>query len=94
MTPWSGTIYNGVSHYKITGRAAATDYTVTIRNLTANLSLWVYDDGTFQNLLCTSTEPGTVDETCVGQTTTGELHMRVTIQPDVLGATFAVDVTP
>lgn len=93
-TPWSGTIYNGPSYYQITGRAAATDYTVTISGLTANLDLRVYDDGTFQNELCASTQLGLVDETCVVQTTTGELHIRVLATFNVFGATFSLDVTP
>jgi hypothetical protein len=93
-TPWSGTIYNGPSYYKITGRAAGTDHTVTISNLTGDLTLWVYDDGAFQNQLCWSSQLGTVDETCVVQTTTGELHTRVTASFYVLGATFSLDVAP
>ena len=93
-TPWSGTVYNGPSYYKITGRAAATDYTVTISDLTENLSLWVYDGATFQNQLCLSSQLGTVDETCVVQTSTGELHLRVTAAFNVRGATFSLDATP
>jgi hypothetical protein len=94
VTPWSGTIYNRPSHYKITGRAAATDYTVTISDLTANLTLWVYEDGTYLSSICGSSQDGTVDESCVVQTTTGELHMRVTAASSVFGATFSMDVTP
>jgi hypothetical protein len=92
--PWSGTIYNGPSYYRITGRAPATDHTVTISNLTANLDLLVYEEDTLQTLLCSSRELGSVDESCVVQTTTGELHIRVLASFSVFGATFTLDVTP
>jgi hypothetical protein len=95
VTPWSGSLYKDNSYYKITGLAAATDYTVTIRDLTDDLSLYVYDDVTLNNRLCLSTQNGTVDKTCVVQTTTGELHIRVGWgNGSVRGATFSLDVTP
>ena len=94
-TPWSGSLFKDNSYYKIAGLAAATDYTVTISNLTDNLSLYVYDDVTLNNRICFSTQIGTVDETCVVQTTTGELHIRVGWgDGSVRGATFSLDVTP
>jgi hypothetical protein len=93
-TPYAGTIYNGPSYYVFIGLAAGTDYTVTISLLTADLVLWVYDDGAFQNQLCYSNEAGTADETCVVQTATGEIHLRVTGASVVLGATFLVTLSP
>ncbi len=93
-TPWPGTIYDGPSQYKITGLAAATDYTVTIFNLTDNLGLVVYDEGTYQVPLCSSNQLGIVDETCVVQTTTGELYIWIKIQYGLKGATFSLNVVP
>jgi hypothetical protein len=94
ITPWSGTIYNGPCYYKITGLPMATDLTVAISNLTANLELWVYGDAAFQGQLCSSMQLGTADETCVVRTTTGELYIRVTAAFNVLGATFLLDAVP
>jgi hypothetical protein len=95
VTPWSGSLYKDNSYYKITGLAAATDYTVTISDLTDNLSLYVCDDVTQNNQLCFSTQLGTVDETCVVQTATGELHIRVGWgNGSVRSVTFSLDVTP
>lgn len=94
FTPWSGTVYNGPSRYKITSRAAGTDYTVEISNLSADLNLRVFDQSDLQNLLCASIQIGTVDETCVVQTTTGELYMLVSAGFNVFGSTFSMDVTP
>jgi hypothetical protein len=93
-TPWSGTVYNGPSHYLVTGRAAATDYTVTLSNLSDNLDLLVYDNGAPQTLLCDSRTLGSVDETCDVQTTTGELYVRVLATFNVFGATFTLNITP
>jgi hypothetical protein len=92
--PWSGTIYNGPSHYLITGRAPAIDHTVTISNLSENLDLLVYDNGSPQTLLCDRRTLGSVDETCVVQTATGELYIRVLATFNVFGATFTLDATP
>jgi hypothetical protein len=93
-TPRSCTIYNGPSYYKITGLAPATDYTLTISDLTGGLTLWVYDDGSYQNTLCYTNLYGTMDKSCVVQTATGDLYIRVTADFGVLGATFTIDVTP
>jgi hypothetical protein len=92
--PWAGTVYNGPSYYVITGLAAATDYTVTLSDPSADLMLWAYDDGAFQNKLCQSNEQGTVGESCIAQTTTGEIHIRVTGATIIKGATFSLDVAP
>ncbi len=94
VTPWEGTVYNGPSFYRITGRSAGTDYTVTISDLTDNLTLWVYDDDAYQNMICYSSQLGTADETCVVQTATGEFYIRVTTGFYVFGATFTLDVAP
>lgn len=95
IIPWSGTIYNEVSCYKITGITSATDYTVTISDLTDDLILTVYDSGTYENQLCWANQLGIVDEACLVQTTTGELHFRVGIaHGNVSGATFSLNVTP
>jgi hypothetical protein len=94
ITPRLCTIYDGPSQYKITGLAAATDYTVTISSLTDNLGLTVYDEGTYQVPLCSSNQLGTVDESCVVQTTTGELYIWISAASWVKGATFSLDVTP
>jgi hypothetical protein len=93
-TPYMGSVYNGPSYYVFTGLAPATDYTLTLSMLTANLTLWVYDDIDYQNQLCLSSQPGTADDSCTVQTTTGELHFRVTPADNSLGATFLVGLTP
>jgi hypothetical protein len=56
--------------------------------------LYVYDDGTYQNQLCHSNEFGTADETCVVQTTTGEIHLRIGGATLIQGATFLVTLSP
>jgi hypothetical protein len=94
VTPWSGSVYNGTSYYKITGMAASTEYTVTLTNLTADLWMWVDDDGSAVGYLCFTNQPGTADESCIVQTTTGEFHIR--IEPAygaIQGATYLLNVT-
>lgn len=93
VTPWSGTVYHEGSRYKITGMADSTDYTVKISSLTDDLTLYVYDDETNNTHLCWSHNLGTVDESCVVQTTTGEFYIRVSANILVKGATFLLDVT-
>lgn len=93
-TPWSGTIYNGPSYYVITGLASATDYTITLGDQTVPLDLSVYADEGYQNLLCNSNQLGTSTETCNVQTTTGELHIRVTGATIITGGTFTLDIAP
>jgi len=92
-TPYGGTVYNGPSYYVFTGLAAQTDYTLTLSNLSANLTLWVYDDAAYENQICASQATGTGDETCVVQTTTGEIHLRVGPADNNLGATFVIHLT-
>ena len=93
-TPYAGSIDHGPSYYVFTGLAPATDYTVTISLLTADLVLYVYDDGAYQNQLCSSNEFGTADETCVVQTATGEIHLRIGGATLIQGATFLVTLNP
>jgi hypothetical protein len=78
--------------YQITVPSSVTTYTFSITNLDNNLSLYVYSNSSFTNLVCSSANAGLTNETC---STSGYLTYYITVlNVNPASASFTVKVNP
>lgn len=95
--PYSGQVAKFWSHYVVTGLVAGDTYTVTVDNVSDDVSLYVHSALGFQPAFreCTSVTPGAdATESCAARAVNGELHISVGGGNTVEGATFTLDVSP
>lgn len=77
----------------ISGGYAYVNFAVGLVNQSADVDLYVYDDASFSNLLCSSIGTGTGDETCTGLSPAGSnLYIKVSGASSGFGGTFDLTV--
>ncbi|HEY0634423.1 MAG TPA: hypothetical protein VGE00_03485 [Gammaproteobacteria bacterium] len=91
----NGEVGNGSSYYvvDISGGYDYVGYRVSANNLSLDANLYVYSDPAFSSLLCSSTQTGTVDESCAFNYSAGnQLYIRVDGTPSGAGALYELVV--
>ena len=92
----TGGVVDGTNSYyvaDVSGGYAYVNFAVGLINQSADVDLYVYDDSSFTNLLCSSVAMGTGDETCTGLSPAGSnLYIKVSGASSGFGGTFDLTV--
>ncbi len=90
-----GTVDATNSYYiaDVSGGYDYVNYVIGLTNQSADVDLYVYDDSSFTNLLCSSVSAGTSDEACAGLSPVGNnLYIKVGGASSGFGGTFNLTV--